>query len=287
MNSKISKGIFAALGMAAAAGVAKGIERIIWLHNYCKPVDYPVSSIAGTDLEDKGLKLIAHRGFRAIAPENTLPAYVKAGEAHFWGAECDVYRTKDGIWVLHHDPVTYRLMDKTKNPEKCTYEELLKLNYTGGHNISDYPNLKFTRLDEFYEMCEKYDMQAIVEIKYDRSADYMHELVEMAKRFNVPTTYIAFEFVNLVNLRKYTDAPLFYLVYDIKDKDIEKAKTLENCGISFDGNDEKNLKNDCEMVRKCREAGLDTATWAVDDLDIIRQIAATGTKFITTNGVTY
>ena len=147
--------------------------------------------------------------------------------------------------------------------------------------------MKFARLDEFYEMCKKYDMQAIVEIKYDRSAEYMQELVEIQKKHGVPTTYIAFEFVNLVNLRKYTDAPLFYLVYDIKDKDIKTAKTLENCGISFDGNDEKNLKNDCAMVRKCREAGLDTATWAVDDLDIIRKIVATGTKYITTNGVTY
>ena len=287
MNKNVKTGIITVVAAAAVAGLAKGIERIVWLHNYCKPVDYPVSSSKGTDLENQDLKLIAHRGFRAIAPENTLPAYVKAGEAGFWGAECDVYRTKDGKWVLHHDPVTYRMMGNLKNPEKCTYEELLKLTYTGGHNIEQYPDLKFTRLEEFYEMCKKYDMKAIVEIKYDRSAAYMKELVDMAEEFDVETTFIAFDFVNLVELRKFTDAPLFYLVYDIKDRDIKKAKTLTNCGISFDGNDERNLKNDCEMVRKCREAGLDTATWAVDDLDIIRKIAATGTKFITTNGVTY
>jgi glycerophosphoryl diester phosphodiesterase len=287
MKLTAKTGIFAMLGFAAAAGVGKGIERLIWLHNYCKLVDYPVNSIKGTDLDDKDLKLIAHRGFRAVAPENTLPAYVKAGEAGFWGAECDVYRTKDGVWVLHHDPVTYRLMDKTKNPEKCTYEELHKLTYIKGHNIKDYPDLHITRLEEFFEMCKKYGMKAIIEIKYDRSADYMKELVDMAKQFDVETTYIAFDFINLQNLRKYTDAPLFYLVYDIKDKQIETAKTLENCGISFDGNDEKNLADNCRMIRKVREAGLDTATWAVDDLDIVRQIADTGTKYITTNGITY
>ena len=287
MNKNVKIGIITAVSIAGVAGIAKGIERIIWLHNYFKPVDYPVSSIKGTDLEDKDLKLIAHRGFRAIAPENTLPAYVKAGEAGFWGAECDVYRTKDGKWVLHHDPYTYRMMGTVKNPEKCTYDELMKLTYIGGHNIEQYPDLKFARLEEFYEMCKKYGMKAIVEIKYDRSAAYMKELVDMAEKFGVDTTFIAFDFVNLVELRKLTDAPLFYLVYDIKDRDIKKARTLENCGISFDGNDERNLKNDCEMVRKCREAGLDTATWAVDDLDIIRKIAETGTKFITTNGVTY
>ena len=287
MDNNVKNALIAAAAISGAAAAAKGVERLVWFHNYCKLVDYPVSSIKGTELEDKDLKLIAHRGFRAVAPENTLPAYVKAGEAHYWGAECDVYRTKDGVWILHHDPVTYRMMDGTKNPEKCTYEELLKLTYNTGHNIADYPNLKITRLEEFYEMCKKYGMKAVVEIKYDRSADYMQELVDMAESFGIETTFIAFDIINLINLRKLTDAPLFYLVYDIKDKDIEKAKAVENCGISFDGNDKKNLKDNCHMVRKCIEAGLETATWAVDDLDIVRQIADTGTKYITTNGITY
>ncbi len=287
MDRRIKIGTLAALGAAGGYGIYKLVKQAIWLHDYCKLVDYPVTSIKGTDLEDKGLKLIAHRGFRAVAPENTLPAYVKAGEAGFWGAECDVYRTKDGVWVLHHDPVTYRMTGKLKNPEKCTYDELMKMTYKTGHNIADYPDLKFARLDEFFSICKKYGMKAIIEIKYDRSAAYMKELVDMAEEFGVETTYIAFEFVNLVELRKYTDAPIFYLVYDIKDRDIKKAKELENCGISFDGNDKRNLENNCEMVRKCREAGLDTATWAVDDLDIIRKIADTGTIYITTNGVTY
>ena len=287
MDSNWKKGIGAALGIVAAAAVAKGIERAIWIHNYMQPTDYPVSTIKGTDLEDKDLKLIAHRGFRAIAPENTVPAYVKAGEAHYWGAECDIYRTADRMWVLHHDPYTYRMMGDIKNPEKSTYDELMQLTYKSGSNIKDYPNLKFATLDEFYEMCEKYGMQAIVEIKYDRSASYVYELPLYARKYNVPTTYIAFDIVNLVNLRKVTDAPMFLLVYDIKKSDIPKAKSVENCGISFDGNDERNLKDDCKMVRMCREAGLETATWAVDDLDIVRKIADTGTKFITTNGITY
>ena len=287
MNKNLKTGLKAAAAIALGAAAAKGIERAVWLHNYLKPVDYPVNSIKGTDLEDKDLKLIAHRGFRAVAPENTLPAYVKAGEAHFWGAECDIYRTKDGRWVLHHDPITYRLTGDLKKPEKCTYDELMQLTYKEGHNIDEYPDLKFTTLEEFYQMCQKYGMEAIIEIKYDHSANYVYELPLYAREYNVPTTYIAFDIINLINLRKVTDAPLFYLVYAIKDSDIKKAKEIENCGISFDGNDPKNLKDNCRMIRKCREAGLDTATWAVDDLDIVRKIADTGTKFITTNGITY
>ena len=42
---------------------------------------------------------MAHRGFRAVAPENTAPAFEEAGKAGYYGAECDVYRTADGVWV--------------------------------------------------------------------------------------------------------------------------------------------------------------------------------------------
>lgn len=64
---------------------------LIYLHNYCQVKDYTVTAMGNHDVT-----LIAHRGFRAVAPENTLPAFEEAGKAGFTGAECDTYRTKDG-----------------------------------------------------------------------------------------------------------------------------------------------------------------------------------------------
>lgn len=119
------------------AGIGTGLGVLKW---YCTPVDYtitPSSSVATADT-----KLIAHRGFRAAAPENTLPAFKLAGERGFWGAECDVYRTKDGVWVIQHDPNTFRMMNTTKSVEKMTYDELLKYNTDNGNNIENYPDLK-------------------------------------------------------------------------------------------------------------------------------------------------
>ena len=188
---------------------------------------------------------------------------------------------------MHHDPMTYRMMNKNVNPEKKTYDELLQLHYTNGHNIKDYPDLKITRLEEFYEKCEEYGMRAIIEIKYNRSIKYFEELVEMAKRYNVETTYIAFDFEDVVRLRELCDFPLYYLVYDIHKEQIEQAKTIENCGISYDGNDERNLADDGKMIKLCHEMGVHTATWAVDDLEIIKNLYSWGTKYITTNSVTY
>ena len=48
--------------------------------------------------------VLAHRGARRRAPENTLEAYAVARDLGADGVELDVRRTRDGALVLHHDP---------------------------------------------------------------------------------------------------------------------------------------------------------------------------------------
>jgi len=46
---------------------------------------------------------IAHRGARSLAPENTMPAFVKAWQTGAHGIETDVSVTSDGQLILFHD----------------------------------------------------------------------------------------------------------------------------------------------------------------------------------------
>ena len=291
MASSKSKAVLAA---AVAAGTAAGMfagkhiaNKIEWFKNYCKLVDYELADISNTDMKDTDIKLTAHRGYRAVAPENTLPAFIEAGKAGYWGAECDIYMTRDGVWVLHHDPITYRMMDKNRVVEASTYNQLMKLNYTGGHNIDKYPELKICTFEEYIKVCAEYNMHAVIELKYNRNRKHYGKLLDIINKYGVDADFIAFSFEDLVDLRKICDNDLYYLVDDIKDEQIESAKTLENCGISYDGNCDKNVENDCEMIKKCHEAGIKTATWAVDDVERIETLFNAGTKYITTNSVTY
>jgi glycerophosphoryl diester phosphodiesterase len=48
--------------------------------------------------------VLAHRGARRVAPENTLEAFARAVALGADGVELDVRRTADGALVLHHDP---------------------------------------------------------------------------------------------------------------------------------------------------------------------------------------
>jgi len=48
--------------------------------------------------------VLAHRGARRRAPENTLEAFAVARALGADGVELDVRRTRDGALVIHHDP---------------------------------------------------------------------------------------------------------------------------------------------------------------------------------------
>ena len=47
--------------------------------------------------------VLAHRGARRQAPENTIPAFARAMELGADGVELDVHRTRDDALVVRHD----------------------------------------------------------------------------------------------------------------------------------------------------------------------------------------
>ncbi|NML13776.1 glycerophosphodiester phosphodiesterase [Azohydromonas caseinilytica] len=54
---------------------------------------------------------IGHRGARAFAPENTLPAFRKAAAMGCGMVELDVHLSRDGVPVVHHDDRLARCTD--------------------------------------------------------------------------------------------------------------------------------------------------------------------------------
>jgi len=56
-----------------------------------------------------GLRLYGHRGASAHLPENSLEAFEKALADGANALELDIHRTKDGHWVVAHDPHGHRL----------------------------------------------------------------------------------------------------------------------------------------------------------------------------------
>lgn len=257
--------------------VAAGLIALNW---YCKTPDYTVYQTP------QNVELVAHRGFRAIAPENTAPAFEEAGKAGFYGAECDVYRTADGVWVIHHDPITYRMTGGLSMVEDKTYDELMKETVDNGSNIENYDSLKMCTLEEYLQICSSYGMVPVIELKSANNTEYSSEIVDMLSQFpDLDPVFISFHYEDLTAMRALTDAPCWYLVQEITDEDIEMALAIGgDCGIDFNYAKEENTD---EVIQKCIDAGLTVGAWTVDEPEAVDRLASLGVEYITTDNITY
>ncbi|MBR5011053.1 MAG: hypothetical protein IKY12_00690, partial [Clostridia bacterium] len=87
------------------------------------------SAIVKTNAETPYPRVCAHRGFKTIAPENSMPAF---GAAVAMGAEeieFDLWYTKDGEIVSIHDSTLDRVSNGTGKVTEHTYAELLELDF--------------------------------------------------------------------------------------------------------------------------------------------------------------
>lgn len=277
--TKKSKILIIILSIVAFLLIATVLGGVIALNQYCKTKDYTVISTSDN------VTLVAHKGMRSVAPENTTASFTEAGKHGYWGAECDVYRTKDGVWIISHDSHTYRMMDKSAFIEKKTYEELMDMNVDNGVNIDKYEDLKICSLEEYLDICKKYNMTPVIELKGKNNTEYYSEIVKLANQFEVNPVYISFHIENLQTMRRLTQCKMYYLVQKISEDDIQDAKSIENCGIDFNGNKDKNFKSD--IIKKCQDAGLELGAWTINEEDALQKLEQYGITLITTDCIEY
>ena len=71
--------------------------------------------------------VIAHRGNRAHAPENTIESFAQAVAAGADAIELDVHLSADGVVVVFHDPHVRRTTDGGGDIARMRFDELRKL----------------------------------------------------------------------------------------------------------------------------------------------------------------
>ena len=130
-------------------------------------------------------KVIAHRGARKRAPQNTIPAFVLAKEMGADGFENDVHFTADGRIVVCHDYA----VDETSSGEgriaEMTFEELRSFDF-GAWFAPEFEGTLIPTLEEFFEVSR--GMEIInVEIKrpLDKNYDIVPAVIDMARDMGV------------------------------------------------------------------------------------------------------
>lgn len=128
-----------------------------------KPVNYQAT--LGILTEGTKVKLVAHGGLEKFAPYETIPAYTIAGEKGLWANKLDIQETADGHFIMSHDNTVDRMTDGTGRIIDMTLDQLMELTVDAGEHIEDYPNEKLVTFEQALEICKKYNMVAMIDIK--------------------------------------------------------------------------------------------------------------------------
>ena len=238
-------------------------------------------SLADTvpDIADE-IHLTAHRGVNLLAPENTVPAYEKAVKLGYYSAECDIKQTKDGTWVLYHDPILYTRFQKFGAVGDKDLKTIKSYPYKTGAAFWEYPNLRIPTLDEFLDVFQDTETRPQIEIKTSNYDSLLSVLDAVkAKGLEKRAIIISFDLDQLKEIRKADkEIELWYLVYKIKQKDIDEAKNLGNCWLSADYgmNNEKN-------IRMCLEQDVGLSLWTVDKPEDVQKLYNLGVRYIETD----
>jgi glycerophosphoryl diester phosphodiesterase len=82
-----------------------------------------------------GVYVVAHRGFKAVAPENTIAAFDAAAAVGGDYMELDVHVTKDGELILMHDGKVDRTTNGQGAVKDLTFAEIRKLDAGRGQQV--------------------------------------------------------------------------------------------------------------------------------------------------------
>lgn len=227
----------------------------------------------------------AHRGFSGLYPQNSLIAFEKAAEAGYNAFECDVHTTKDGQLVVIHDDTIDDMTNGTGNVEDYTLSELRSFTLDNGNGIENYPGqLKIPTFEETMEICERYDIIPIIELK-KLDTQYMGDLFSILQSHNLTdkAVLISFEFDYLLEARKYSDSvKLMYLLKLVTKKDVDKCIENGNIGIDFDY---VYYPLSASAIKYAKDNGLTLGAWTVDNTSVMDILVFSGVKYITTNKI--
>lgn len=95
--------------------------------------------------------ILAHRGARREAPENTMPAFEKALEMGADGVELDVLFSKDRQLVVTHNVNLEEFTGRRDTVQNMTLKELHQLDF-GSHFSTDFRGEKIPTLAEVFDL---------------------------------------------------------------------------------------------------------------------------------------
>ena len=150
------------------------------------------------------IKRIAHRGFSSEAPENTQASFAMAVEGDFYGVECDIWKSKDGVYVVSHDGHLRRMCGIDRWIPQMTFEEIISYPVTAGKKREEHPLQHLISFSQYLSiMARSETIHPIVELKMDYTTVELREIVDLVKQKGLleRTVFISMHLLALLRLK--------------------------------------------------------------------------------------
>ncbi|NQT52933.1 DUF1080 domain-containing protein [bacterium] len=228
---------------------------------------------------------IAHRGFSAVAPENTLVAVRQAMAAGSDGCEFDVYASKDGVAVLMHDRTVDRTTNGKGDVSQLTVAELQKLD-AGSWKGDAFAGEPVPTLLQVLQAMKGKGCKAMIEVKPDGIAKPVVHAIRAADMLDA-TVVISFRDKALADVRALEPKLPCALVVggNAKGTPAEWAAHLAGraakCGATILDLNYGMLS--AELVAELHRRGFAVWCWTVNDPVVMKALARWGVDAITTD----
>lgn len=254
--------------------------------------------------------IVAHRGARSVAPENTLLAAQRAFELQADQWELDVQETKDGELIVLHDPGLARTSDAVKRfplrffwqVKNFTLAEVKELDAgswfikkdpfneieNGTVTAEDQITIKeenFPNLREALELTKEYDWSVNIEIKdvsgTPGDADIVQKTVALIEEMGMVNQVLISSFKHdyLVQVKAINPAIKTAALVGEMDNPI---KLLQDIGADAINPDYSKI-SDLGIIQTIREAGFDVYVWTINDEETMIQFINAGVSGIITD----
>jgi glycerophosphoryl diester phosphodiesterase len=233
------------------------------------------------------LKIIAHRGYSAIAPENTKAAFMAAIEHQVAGIECDVQLTGDRLPVIIHDHTLDRTTNGQGEVHTKTLSELQELD-AGSWFSPKFKQEKILTLEATLNLLLPTGLQIYAEIKNTQNwtTEDINNLLNLLLKKNALSqcAIISFDEYFLQEIRqKNVKVNLGYLSKNITEYQ-EKLSYVKSKSDLVLPHYQILLENNY-LIDEAKKQGNDLIVWTVDKQQDLNKLVKLGIENIITNSL--
>lgn len=210
-----------------------------------------------------------HRGYSAVAPENTIPAYKLSKRMGFNYVETDVSFTSDGVPMLLHDATIDRTSNGTGTLSNMTYDEVRQYDF-GSWKSAAYAGTTIPTLEEFLALCRSIMLHPYIELKDNGgyTQAQIQQVVDLVNKYGMrgKCSYISFSSTYLNYVKNYDPyAILGFLKSTASTSDITGTCTNLQTGTNLVFFAPKYTAITSSIVTAAANAKIPIRTWTIND----------------------